>query len=92
MAYDDSSIEVIRDDIQRIRKRLNMYIGSRGWAALIHLVKEIVQNIVDEGTAPESDFGPGQNRCTEGIIDVDERTKTITMIDNGRGKFAPSVI
>lgn len=75
-SYDADSIEVILDDIERIRKRTNMYIGYRQWKAVVHLLKEIIQNSVDEASAGVCD-----------VIDVlvDEQTKTLSVTDNGRG-------
>lgn len=80
--YDDDSIIVIRDDIDKIRQRPEQYIGYRHWDAFKHLIKEIIQNAIDEAA---SDIAPGDNKCDEIIVDYDERTKCIIIIDNGRG-------
>lgn len=85
MAYNNNSIVVIRDDIDRIRKRPEAYIGYRHWMAFIHLIKEVLQNIIDESAVDDSELDIGEHRCDQGLIDFDERTKEITLIDNGRG-------
>lgn len=75
--YDADSIEVILDDIERIRKRTNMYIGYRQWKAVVHLLKEIIQNSVDEAASG--------GVCDLIDVLVDEQTKCLTVTDNGRG-------
>lgn len=83
MAYTSESIVVIRDDIKKIRQRPESYIGYRHWEAFKHLIKETIQNSIDE--AASEDIESWENRCDEILIDFDERTKTVSVIDNGRG-------
>ena len=82
MGYNDDSIIVIREDVKKIRQRPEQYIGYRHWFAFKHLIKETIQNSIDEAAA---EISPGENRCDEIILMADLRTKEVTIIDNGRG-------
>lgn len=74
--YDESSIKIIEDDVEKIKQSYGMYIGTTGFAAVLHLFKEVIQNSIDEANA----------HMYESItVEVNEQKRKITVTDLGRG-------
>lgn len=73
--YTGKDIQVL-EGLEPVRKRPGMYIGGTGKAGLHHLVREIVDNAVDEATN-------GFASLIEVVLHADG--KSITVTDNGRG-------
>lgn len=78
--YDASQIKVL-EGLEPVRKRPGMYIGSTDSRGLHHLLKEIMDNAVDEAIA-------GHGKRIEIYLNKTNDIKaphSITVVDNGRG-------
>jgi len=74
MVYEADQIKVL-EDLEAVRLRPGMYIGSSGQSGLMHLIEEIVDNSIDEALA---------GYCNEILVTV-HKDNRVTVIDNGRG-------
>src|SRR6202020_1849236 len=72
--YSAADIEVL-EGLEPVRKRPGMYIGGSDEGAMHHLVREILDNSMDEAVA-------GHASRIEISLDVGNR---VTISDNGRG-------
>lgn len=76
MTMKDDHIDIITNDIERIRKRPTMIVGFIGSKGILHLCKEIINNNTDECFKKES---PGNS------VKIEIMKDHIMSEDNGRG-------
>lgn len=74
----DVQMFYIEDDISKIQTKTNLYIKQYGPEGAAHLVREVVQNSIDEDMDKDS---PGSNI----LITYDSTTDKFTCEDDGRG-------
>lgn len=74
MSYEADQIKVL-EDLEAVRKRPGMYIGSTGQEGVMHLINEVLDNSIDEALIGE---------CDEITVIIHEDDK-VSVIDNGRG-------
>ncbi len=74
MVYEADQIKVL-EDLEAVRLRPGMYIGSSGQTGLMHLIEEIIDNSIDEALG---------GYCSEIRVTVHSDNR-VTVWDNGRG-------
>jgi len=74
MVYEADQIKVL-EDLEAVRLRPGMYIGSSGQSGLMHLIEEIIDNSIDEALG---------GYCSEIRVTVHADNR-VTVWDNGRG-------
>jgi len=74
MVYEADQIKVL-EDLEAVRLRPGMYIGSSGQSGLMHLIEEIIDNSIDEALG---------GYCNEIRVTVHADNR-VTVWDNGRG-------
>lgn len=76
--FKDDDIQVIKDDILRLRKKPTMYISYTGDKGALHLCKELINNAIDESMSPKSP-------CKNIQIIFNDKENRLTVSDDGRG-------
>ena len=78
----DEAFQIIEDELEQIRACLGMYISKTNTDAALHLIKEGVNNSIDECVIAKYKENREKFRI---IVKLDEETRTIMIQDNGRG-------
>lgn len=73
-----NEIITLESFVEAVRTVPGMYIGSKGNPGFKNMIREILQNAMDEMIKKSSP-------CTRIMISYDERTNTVIVEDNGRG-------
>jgi len=73
-AYEADQIKVL-EDLEPVRLRPGMYIGSTGQSGLMHLIEEVIDNSIDEALV---------GACTEIYVTIHSDNR-VSIEDNGRG-------
>ncbi len=74
-SYTAQDIQILKG-LEHVRKRPAMYIGGTDVKAYHHLFREVVDNAIDEHL---------DGHVTHVFVNVDTKTQTIEVRDNGRG-------
>lgn len=71
-------IVTLKDFVEAVRQNPGYHLGSKGNKGFINMIREVLQNALDE---LDKDASP----CDEVSFGFDERLQGVTVVDNGRG-------
>ena len=71
-------ITTITDFVEAVRQMPGYHLGGIGDKGFLNMIREIVQNAIDQLISPLSP-------CTKVIVKYDERTLWVSVEDNGLG-------
>lgn len=74
----EEEMQVMDNDLDKVRQSIGMYISAVGTAGAVHLTKELINNTIDECLNPNS---PGENV----YLYLNEDTNMFSAEDDGRG-------
>lgn len=74
--YDESSIDVF-EGLEAVRKKPAMYMGQRGKEMAFRMLREVVENSIDEYAAGRNDY--------VGIVVTGKKKQRMAVIDKGAG-------
>lgn len=80
--YNENSIKVL-SPLEGVRQKISMYAGEKSNNSYIHAVKELINNSLDEYLS-----GYGKKI----VVELDTKTNTISVLDEGRGIPFGSII
>lgn len=72
------TIVAMKSDVEAIRRTYGMYIGSGKTAGMLTMIREIVQNSIDQ-------INDETSPCDKVTITVNEETLEVSVLDNGVG-------
>jgi len=73
--YDSDEIEIL-EDLEHVRLRPDMYVGDTDLYGLHHILKEVIDNAIDEYI---------DGHVTQIGVKLDTAQQTVMVVDNGRG-------
>ena len=74
----ESEIQTLETFVQQVRQNPGYHLGSIGNKGLLNMIREIVQNSLDE-------LDKESSPCTEVTVAFNEQLQGTTVMDNGRG-------
>ena len=73
-----NEIQTLETFVQQVRQNPGYHLGAIGNKGLINMIREVLQNSLDE-------LDKESSPCSEVFLSFDESIQTTTVIDNGRG-------